>query len=99
MPAICIAGSPLTTGHLCSTVSILAVPLQTKVFAMGSLVAVAGTPVAAHTILVGDDCVPHVAILNTGSIKVKAGGLPVGRVFDSADGGIMTAGLPNITVG
>ena len=97
MPAVVREGDPLSTGHGCDGTTVLASTLQPSVFANGILVAVVGTPTVSHTIPSGNSCVPHVAFLNSGSPSVTIGGVPVGRVGDSADAGAMTGGSPTIT--
>ena len=94
-------GDPLTTGHGCNSTSTLATSLITTVRANGILGAVKGTPVSPHTIPNDDDppeCVSHSAELNKGSLNVLIGGIPWGRVGDSADFGEMTDGSLNVLV-
>lgn len=94
MPAVVRIGDPLSTGHPCDGSTSLAGAAQGSVYADGILIAVPGAPTAVHNILVGDDCVPHVAALNSGSGTVFVEGSPCGRVGDSADAGAMTGGSP-----
>jgi uncharacterized Zn-binding protein involved in type VI secretion len=98
MPAVCVQGSALLTGHDCDAATVLAIPPQTKVTIGGFLAAIVGTPTVEHLIKVGKNCVPHVAFLNTGSAAVSIGGIPVGRVGDSADLGTMISGSPFVSI-
>ena len=94
-------GDPLKTGHGCDSTSTLATSLIRTVRANGILGAVEGTPVSSHTIPNDDDppkCVSHSAKLNKGSLNVLIGGIPWGRVKDSADFGSMTDGSSNVLV-
>jgi len=94
-------GDFLTTGHGCTSITTLATSLIRTVRANGILGAVRGTPVSPHTIPNGDDppkCVPHSAVLNQGSPNVLIGGIPWGRVGDSADFGAMISGSLNVLV-
>lgn len=99
MPAVCVQGSSLSTGHGCDAVTVLAVPPQSKVTISGILAAIVGTLTVPHLILVGSNCVTHVAALNAGSTKVNIGGIPIGRVGDSADLGAMISGSDLVTAG
>jgi len=92
-------GDAIITGHACSTTSTIASSLQAKVFVAFSLGAVTGSPIAPHTILVGDSCVPHPATTGFGSSKVFFGGLPANRVGDNADMGAIISGAPNVIIG
>lgn len=97
MPAVVRIGDGLTTGHLCDTTSTLSGSnTKPSVFANGIPMCVPGAPVAPHTILDGEVCVPHSAVLNEGSPNVFTESKPQGRVGDSADGGNMTDGSPNV---
>ena len=98
MPAICIQGSLLATGHGCAGVTTLAVPSQATVKANFALVARQGDLTVVH-IIGGSTCVPHVAVVNKGSSSVFAVFQPVARVGDSADAGAMIVGVGNIIVG
>lgn len=92
MPAVCVKGDSLTTGHPCTSVTTLDTPPQTKVTIGGILVAIVGTPTVPHPAPPVPPCPPHVAFLNKGSAKVTIGGIPVGRIGDSADAGQMITG-------
>lgn len=99
MPAVCVQGDSLSTGHICATTTTLAAPPQTKVKIGGILVAIVGTPTVAHPFPPSPPCAPHVAYLNKGSSKVTIGGIPIGRVTDSADAGAMTSGSGSVSAG
>lgn len=99
MPAVCVIGDSLSTGHGCSSSTTLSTPPQTKVTIGGDLVAIVGTPTVAHPFPPSPACAPHVAFLNKGSAKVTIGGIPVGRVDDSADAGLMISGSSKVSAG
>ena len=92
-------GDAIITGHPCSVVSTIAGTLQAKVSISFSLAAVTGSPIAPHTILAGDKCIPHVAVTGPGSAKVFIGGIPANRVGDNADLGAIISGAPNVIIG
>ena len=91
-------GDPLSTGHACTGISNLATSLVITVQANGIAGAVQGTPTVAHAAPPTPICPAHVAALNQGSTNVKIGGLPWGRVSDSADLGSMISGSLNVKV-
>lgn len=99
MPAVCVKGDSLSTGHICATTTTLDTPPQTKVTIGGILVAIVGTPTVAHPFPPSPPCAPHVANLNAGSSKVSIGGIPIGRIGDSADAGSMTSGSSKVSAG
>jgi len=99
MPAVCVKGSALSTGHGCSSTTTLDTPPQTKVTIGGTLVAIVGTPTVAHPFPPNPPCADHIANLNAGSSKVSIGGIAVGRVGDSADAGSMTSGSAKVSCG
>lgn len=99
MPAVCVKGDALSTGHICAGSTTLDTPQQSKVTIGGILVAIVGTPTVAHPFPPSPPCAPHVAYVNAGSSKVSIGGIPVARVGDSADAGAMTSGQGNVTAG
>jgi len=99
MPAVCVLGDSLSTGHICAASTTLSTPPQSKVTIGGILVAIVGTPTVAHPFPPDPPCDPHVAFLNAGSAKVSVGGIPVGRVTDSADAGNMTSGSTKVSAG
>jgi len=90
--AICVEGDTLTTGHACVGTTTLDTPPQSKVTIRGKKVAIAGTPTVSHPFPPSPPCAPHIAQLNKGSGSVSIGGIPVGRVTDSADAGAMSTG-------
>lgn len=101
MPGVCVQGDTLTTGHICAVTTTLSTPPQTKV-KIGippKLVAIAGTPTVSHPFPPSPPCAPHVAELNVGSGKVCIGGIPVGRIGDSADAGSMITGSGKVNFG
>ena len=91
-------GDPLTTGHGCTSVTTLSVSLVQNVKSNGIANAVVGTPTVGHTIGTPPFCVGHASILKQGSSTVKCGGIPWGRVADSADAGAMISGSMNVLV-
>ena len=92
MPAVCVKGDSLSTGHICAESTTLDTPPQSKVTIGGILVAIVGTPTVAQPFPPSPPCADHVANLNAGSSKVFIGGIPVGRIGDSADDGQMITG-------
>lgn len=99
MAAVARLGDPITTGHPCDATATIAGQLQSKVFVNGIIAAVKGDPIAPHTILVGDICVPHSAVVNAGSSKVFCQGISIARVGDSADLGVIVSGSSNVFAG
>ena len=93
----------IITGHLCSMVARIAGPGATgptgSVIVSGSLAACAGDVIAPHTIRAGKKCVPHGAIINTGSTRVNAAGRPMAKIGDSADRGLVITGSFRVFVG
>jgi uncharacterized Zn-binding protein involved in type VI secretion len=99
VPAVCVKGDSLSTGHDCVGTTTLDTPPQSNVTIGGILVAIVGTPTVAHPFPPSPPCDPHVAFLNSGSSKVSIGGIAIGRVGDSADGGSMTSGSAKVSAG
>ena len=92
-------GDPLTTGHVCTGITNLATSLVRTVKANGIVCAVQGTPTVTHLVPpIIPPCSSHIANLNEGSPNVKVGGIPWGRVSDSADAGAMISGSLNVLV-
>tara|TARA_B110000967_G_scaffold157031_1_gene162112 strand:- start:2 stop:307 length:306 start_codon:yes stop_codon:yes gene_type:complete len=89
----------IITGHACSATSTIISSLQAKVIVSFSIAAVTGSPIAPHTILAGDKCIPHPAFTLAGSPKVFFGGIPANRVGDGADMGVIISGAPNVIIG
>lgn len=86
MPEVAVCGVDIiSTGHACDGTAGILGALQSKVSIGGNPVAVQGDAIAPHTILVGDECVPHSATISGGSSKVSIGGIPVARLGDAAD--------------
>ena len=81
-------GDPLSTGHACTGITNLATSLVRTVKANGIAGAVLGTPTVGHPAPPTPICPAH----------VKIGGLPWGRVTDSADLGAMISGSLNVKV-
>ena len=92
-------GDPLTTGHGCDSITTLALSLVRTVKANAIPGAVLGTPTVTHLVPpIIPPCSSHIANLNQGSPTVKIGGIPWGRVGDSADAGAMISGSMNVLV-
>ena len=91
-------GDSLTTGHACTGITFLAISLVRTVKANGIYGAVQGTPTVPHSAPPVPLCPSHVRFLNEGSPNVKIGGIPWGRLGDSADSGVMITGSPNVLV-
>ena len=93
-------GDTIITGHACTVTSTIISSLQAKVIVSFSIAAVTGSPIAPHTILAGDKCIPHPATTLAGSPKVFFGGIPANRVGDGADlAGVIISGAPNVIIG
>ena len=92
-------GDSIITGHACTVQSTIISSLQAKVIVSFSIAAVTGSPIAPHTILAGDKCIPHPATTLAGSPKVFFGGIPANRIGDGADMGVIISGAPNVIIG
>ena len=100
MPAVAVCTvDEIITGHACSVTAGIQGALVSKVTIGGNPIAVQGDAIAPHTILDGDDCIPHSASVNAGSSKVFAEGIPVARIGDSADAGSIISGSSNVFAG
>lgn len=89
----------ITTGHACDGTAKIAGTLQTSVIINGDIAAVKGDAIAPHTILSGDVCVPHSAVVNAGSGTVFFEGIEAARIGDSADGGVIISGSGTVFIG
>ena len=90
-------GDPLTTGHGCDSVTTLLTSPNKTTRANSIFCAVQGTITVTHLVPPNvPPCGSHAAFLNTGSPNVSIGGIPWGRVGDSADAGAMISGSPNV---
>ena len=86
-------GDPLTTGHGCDSVTTLLTSPNKTTRANSIFCAVQGTITVTHLVPPNvPPCGSHAAFLNTGSPNVNIGGIPWGRVGDSADAGAMISG-------
>ena len=92
-------GDPLSTGHGCDSVTTLLTSPNKTTRANSIFYAVQGTITVTHLVPPNvPPCGSHAAFLNTGSPNVKIGGIPWGRVGDSADAGAMISGSLNVLV-
>ena len=92
-------GDPLTTGHGCDSVTTLLTSPNRTTRANSILCAVVGTITVVHQVPPNiPPCKTHAAFLNAGSPNVNIGGIPWGRVADSADSGAMISGSLNVLV-
>ena len=92
-------GDPLTTGHGCDSVTTLLLSPNKTTRANSIFCAVVGTITVVHEVPPKViTCATHAAFLNAGSSNVKIGGIPWGRVGDSADAGAMISGSTNVLV-
>ena len=82
----------ILTGHTCSATAPIAGSLQSFATIQNVPIAVQNDPIGAHVIRAGKFCIPHAAVVNTGSAFVSAAGIPVARVGDSADAGSIITG-------
>lgn len=101
MPAVARKDDPTTTGHGCSGTTTIVGPTgaSAHVYVNNIAVECKGNPTAAHTINSGNNCVPHGAVINSGSSTVFVSGIALARVGDSTDGGSITAGSNNVFAG
>lgn len=95
MPSIARIGDSCTTGHGCDAVSTV-IKGSSDVFVNGIGVERQGDELAAHTILVGTNCVPHSSTISGGSSTVRVNGKSVARIGDKADAGSITGGSSNV---
>ena len=88
------------TGHGCHAV-IGVKATQASVFVNGKPLLRLGDPCLPHTIPVCCPlrCVPHQAVVNMGSMKVLAVGIPVSQFGDSTDMGQLIMGSHNVFAG
>ena len=94
-------GDKLTTGHGCAGITALALSLIRTVKANGIYGAVRGTPTVSHlfpNVSMKPPCINHKSTLKQGSPNVLIGGIPWGRIGDSADAGAMISGSLNVLV-
>ena len=92
-------GDPLSTGHGCDSVTTLLTSPNKTTRANSIFCAVQGTITVTHLVPPNvPPCGSHAAFLNTGSPNVSIGGIPWGRVGDSADAGAMISGSTNVLV-
>ena len=91
-------GDKLTTGHACDSITDLAISLVRTVKANKIPGAVLGTPTISHRYPPVPICPNHTSTLKQGSLNVKIGGIPWGRLNDSADSGVMISGSLNVLV-
>ena len=99
MPAICREGDTLSTGHSCSSTTILDTPRQSTVRVNSILIARVGDPTVSHSAPPAPPCPPHVRFVNVGSSTVRVSGSFIARIGDSADSGEMITGSSNVFVG
>tara|TARA_B110000503_G_scaffold91779_1_gene138517 strand:+ start:565 stop:864 length:300 start_codon:yes stop_codon:yes gene_type:complete len=97
MPALTRISDTTTTGHGCDGITTVIGP-SLNVFTNNRGNERKGDPTAPHTILAGDVCVPHSAVINVGSSNVFTNGIPQARLGDSTDGGSIISGSPNVFV-
>ena len=92
-------GDALSTGHGCDSVTTLLTSPNKTTRANSIFCAVQGTITVTHLVPPNvPPCGSHAAFLNTGSPNVSIGGIPWGRVGDSADAGAMISGSLNVLV-
>ena len=89
----------ISTGHPCDGTAQISGTSQSSVYVNGIIASVTGDAIAPHTILVGDECVPHIAFVSGGSSTVFFEVIPAARVGDSADAGQIITGSPNVFIG
>ena len=101
MPAVTRKGDGTTTGHGCDVISTVIGPTGelVSVYVNNIGVECKGNPVAPHTIDVGATCQPHSAVINVGSSTVYVGNIPIARIGDSTDAGVIIGGSSNVFAG
>ena len=99
MPAVSREGDELSTGHICTSTTILDTPQQSTVRANSILIARVTAPTIAHPAPPMPPCPDHVKFVNVGSSTVRVHSLSVARIGDSTDAGQMTKGSPNVFAG
>ena len=99
MPAVSRESDSLSTGHLCTSTTILDTPGQSTVRANSILIARQTDPTVSHPFPPIPPCAPHVAKVNVGSATVFVCGLNIARLGDSTDAGAMTQGSGNVFAG
>ena len=99
MPAVCIVGDSLSTGHACTGTTTLDTPQQFTVRANGILIARVGDATVSHPAPPTPPCPAHVRFVNVGSSTVRVSGSFVARIGDSTDSGQMISGSSNVFVG
>ena len=95
MPSQARIGDTFATGHACTGTSTIASG-SSDVLANKIGCARLGDKSASHTILVGDDCVPHVVSITSGSPTVLINKRKSARVGDSIDAGSITSGSSDV---
>ena len=92
-------GGALSTGHGCDSVTTLLTSPNKTTRANSIFCAVVGTITVTHLVPPNiPPCGSHAAFLNAGSPNVNIGGIPWGRVGDSADAGAMISVSTNVLV-
>lgn len=100
MPAVARGGGQdtVSTGHGCDTVTATQQG-SLNVFVNGYGACRIGDALQPHTFLVGNQCIPHIAVINTGSSSVFVNGIGISRLGDSADQGFILTGSSNVFAG
>ena len=99
MPAVSREGDELSTGHLCTSTTVLDTPGQSTCRANSILIARVTDPTVPHPAPPIPPCPNHVKVVNIGSSTVRVHGLSVARIGDSTDSGAMTKGSLNVFAG
>ena len=100
MPGVSRQFDTLLTGHGCSVVTILGLPMPNwNVYANFQLMAQVTDMTIPHTIGVPPACPFHVGLVNTGWSNVRVWGMPQAHIGCLVDLGKMIWGSPNVYVG
>lgn len=100
MPGVARKGGTdtVSTGHDCTSTTTTQAGSST-VFVNGIGACRLGDAITVHTIKVGNDCVPHSAVINVGSSTVFVDGIAIARNGDSADSGSLSSGSTTVFAG
>lgn len=96
MPEVSRIGDLINTGHDCDNTA----PIYTgsdNVITEGQKTATMTSEIEPHQY--GPGCLPHSAEVNTGSSSVFVNDLPIARIGDSADLGVIIEGAATVLAG
>jgi len=88
----------VSTGHPCDLITVTQ-QCSPNVFVNGYGACRIGDALQTHNYKVGNVCVPHIAVVISGSSSVFVNGIGISRLGDSADQGIILTGSSNVFAG